>query len=82
MASLKLILSTPRLELSAAYLLRKLAKYLKSSKISMNSTHLWSDSTHVLQWLKSDPSRWETFVANRSPNIHENMPQSFINGLY
>ena len=52
-APLKL-LSIPRLELPTAYLLIKLAKnYLRMAKISISFSHLWSDSTDVLYWLKS-----------------------------
>lgn len=52
-------LTIPRLELAAAHLLTKLAKhYLKITTLNISSTHLWSDSTDVLQWLKGHPSRW------------------------
>lgn len=33
----------------------------------------WTDSTIVLYWLASHPSRWETFVAHRVAEIHETL---------
>ena len=71
------LLSISRLELSAAHLLAKLAKhYLRMTKIGISSPHLWSDFTDVLQWLKSHPSRWKPFVANRCANIHNDVPDA------
>ncbi|KAL7293143.1 hypothetical protein TKK_0013296 [Trichogramma kaykai] len=31
--------------------------------------HFWFDSSAVLDWLKGHPSRWQTFVANRVPEM-------------
>ncbi|XP_055522717.1 uncharacterized protein LOC129716899 [Wyeomyia smithii] len=54
-----------RLELCAAELAAKVyQKVTQAIKISTNTT-FWSDSTTVLQWLRSPPNRWRTFVANR-----------------
>ena len=59
------------LELSAAAaLLPKLAKYyLRMAKIGIFSSHLWSDLTDVLQWLKSHRSHWKPFVVIQCANI-------------
>lgn len=34
---------------------------------------MWTDSTIVLAWLKSYPSKWKTFVANFVTEILENI---------
>jgi len=36
----------------------------------------WTDSTIVLNWLSSCPSKWKTFVANRVAKIQEIVPYS------
>ncbi|XP_067207879.1 uncharacterized protein [Linepithema humile] len=47
-------LSIPRLELCAALLLAQLTdKVMKCLKVTINSIHLWTDSTIVLAWLQS-----------------------------
>ncbi|XP_071052897.1 uncharacterized protein [Onthophagus taurus] len=33
--------------------------------------HLWTDSTVVLAWIKSHPSRWKDYIRNRVTEIHE-----------
>ncbi|KAH9634311.1 hypothetical protein HF086_011571, partial [Spodoptera exigua] len=70
-------LSLPRLELCAAVVLADLVKFVLdtyNNKMSINSTHLWSDSTVVLSWLRSHSSRWNTFVANRVSAIQDVVP--------
>ena len=70
-------LSIPRLDLSAAQLLAKLTKhYLKTVNFGVTSVHLWTDSTDVLYWLQSHPSRWRPFVANRCASIHDDVPKA------
>ena len=65
-------LSLPRLELSAAMLLADIYHTSsKALKISFNKINLWTDSMVVLAWLRSPPSRWKTFVANRVSHIQE-----------
>lgn len=60
----------PRLELCAAVTLAKLvAKTVTALKLNINKTYLWSDSTITLNWLKSSPLKWKTFVANRVTEI-------------
>lgn len=60
----------PRLELCAAVLTTRLL--LESAEIlNIPKPHLraWTDSTIVLAWLSDHPSRWKTFVANRTSYI-------------
>ncbi|XP_058817497.1 uncharacterized protein LOC131680803 [Topomyia yanbarensis] len=59
----------PRLELSAALLLSHLFEKVQSSLNLKGSSFFWTDSTIVLAWLSASPSRWKTFVANRTSEI-------------
>lgn len=58
-----------RLELCAAHLLGKLLVKLKRATEDPYETFCWTDSSTVIYWLKSSPSRWKTFVANRVSQI-------------
>ena len=62
----------PRLELLGALLCARLISYVKRElKLDASFDHFcWTDSTVVLAWIKSDPSRWKTFVSNRVTEIH------------
>lgn len=71
--------SLPRLELCAMHLLSKLTRKIYTifqSKITFSSVNLWSDSQIALYWIKSHPSRWSVFVANRVSDI-QNIPKEF-----
>jgi len=70
-------LTIPRLELSAALVLSQLMRFVRNS-LSLNSApvFLWTDSTIVLTWVRSHPSRWTTLVANRVARIHANLPDA------
>ncbi|XP_055604085.1 uncharacterized protein LOC129752324 [Uranotaenia lowii] len=58
-----------RLELCGAVLSTSLyEKVSRALKISAE-VYFWTDSITVLQWLKSSPARWKTFVANRVSTI-------------
>ncbi|XP_055381380.1 uncharacterized protein LOC129611975 [Condylostylus longicornis] len=65
-------ISLPRLELSGAALLAKLIRrmicILKITNWS--EVRAWTDSQIVLAWLQGHPSKWTTFVANRTAEIH------------
>jgi len=65
-------ISIPHLELCGAVLLiRLLTKIVRVLPHPPSSTHLWTDSTIVLQWIKKTPSTWKTFVANRVSEIQQ-----------
>ncbi|KAL0850306.1 hypothetical protein ABMA28_012142 [Loxostege sticticalis] len=63
-------ISIPRLELCGAvlvtHLLVEVAEVLGVPKTNL---HAWTDSSVVLAWLSDHPSRWKTFVANRTSEI-------------
>lgn len=62
--------SIPRLELCAAVLLtRLLTDVARAMNIPKDKVRAWTDSTVVLAWLNSHPSRWKTFVSNRVSEI-------------
>ncbi len=59
-------MTIPRLELSAALTGAQVANILQA-ELTMDINHiiLWSDSSTVLQWLKSDLCRYKVFVGTR-----------------
>ena len=60
----------PRLELCGAVLLANLAKRVKEVlNINFDRFYYWTDSTITLYWIKNEPNRWKTFVANRVSEI-------------
>ena len=64
------IQSIPRLELSGALRLATLiASVQKAITIKISRIVYWTDSTIVLQWIKSSPHMLKTFVANRVAEI-------------
>ncbi|XP_055622077.1 uncharacterized protein LOC129765689 [Toxorhynchites rutilus septentrionalis] len=63
-------LSIARLELCAAVLAAHLHSRIKQAiDISISGSYFWSDSAVTLQWLRSPPNVWKTFVANRVSEI-------------
>ncbi|XP_063626410.1 uncharacterized protein LOC134798006 [Cydia splendana] len=69
--------SIPRCELLAAVLLSDLiVSFTEAVKDfhTFDDIHAWSDSTVALTWIRSCPSKWKTFVANRVAHIQENVP--------
>ena len=69
----KRFVSIPRLELTAAVLLTKMACLLKKVFSLGEVNHqFWTDSKVVLGYIKHDTRRFKTFVANRIYQIKEN----------
>ncbi|KMQ83680.1 hypothetical protein RF55_19360 [Lasius niger] len=69
--------TTPRLELSAAVLLaRLLARVRNILDYRHVSSHLWTDSTVSLAWIKGHPSKWKEFISNRVAAIQELAPDA------
>lgn len=57
----------PRLELCGAFLAAKLLYFVGTvftDRLKINEQHAWTDSTTALEWIRSSPHRWATFVAN------------------
>lgn len=73
------VVSLPRLELCAAYLLADLLNFVKESyseRLTFDQIYAWSDSQVALAWLSASPHRWKTFIANRVAHIQEIIPSS------
>ncbi|XP_076287403.1 uncharacterized protein LOC143212445 [Lasioglossum baleicum] len=69
------VVSLPRLELCAAVLGARLLSHTRRElRISIDEMHLWSDSTVALAWLRGEPSRWTTYVANRVSEFQTTVP--------
>lgn len=63
-------LSIPRLELQAAVLGVRLAKFIKDNhSIAIEKKVFWSDSTTVLAWIQSDSRRYRQYVSCRIGEI-------------
>lgn len=74
-------LSIPRLELLAALLLSDLiASVVEALKPfhAVSEIFAWSDSSVALSVIKSCPSKWKTFVANRVSHIQEIVPPPLL----
>jgi hypothetical protein len=70
-APLKL-LTIPRLELSAATVAVKLHKLISYElELPIHDTVFWTDSTIVIQYIRNEARRFQTFTANRLALIHE-----------
>ncbi|XP_055615223.1 uncharacterized protein LOC129761523 [Toxorhynchites rutilus septentrionalis] len=67
----------PRLELSSALLLSHLYHKVQASTTLNVKTIFWTDSMITLHWLRSTPSRWKTFIANRVSEV-QHLTQSGI----
>ncbi|XP_065089129.1 uncharacterized protein LOC135710468 [Ochlerotatus camptorhynchus] len=61
-----------RLELCAAVIAAHLHARIKNAiDISISASYFWSDSAVTLQWLRSPPNVWPTYVANRVSEIQQ-----------
>ena len=70
-------MTVPRLELSAAVLAIQLDETLKSElEIPLHQSVFWTDSTTVLQYIRNESARFQTFVSNRLTVIHEHSEPS------
>ncbi len=64
--------SVPRLELCGALTAAQLAKVLENElTLKIDQIILWSDSTTVLTWLRSESCRYKVFVGTRVAEIQE-----------
>ncbi|XP_039539859.1 uncharacterized protein LOC120487658 [Pimephales promelas] len=64
--------SMPRLELCAALTGAQLAQMIQRElTLQLRDTVLWSDSTTVLAWIKSESCRYKVFVGTRISEIQE-----------
>lgn len=71
-------ISLPRLELCGAHLLAQLMHFcynnFLSKQMQPTSIHAWSDSTVTLNWIRTQPHKLKTYVANRVSQIQEWIP--------
>nr|CAH7734506.1 unnamed protein product [Callosobruchus chinensis] len=71
-------LSIPRLELCGAVLTTRLSKKVSQAlKININACYYWVDSTIVLSWISTCPSKLKVFVSNRIAEIQRQRYQLF-----
>ncbi|GFY30764.1 integrase catalytic domain-containing protein [Trichonephila clavipes] len=63
-------LTIPRLELSTALLLSRLVKkVVPILQLPIHKIWMWTDSTIVLAWIKTEPHKLKTFVSNKVAEI-------------
>ena len=68
-------LSMPRLDLCGAIVTTKLISHCrKVLEVLLCDTFTWTDSTAVLSWLRSNPTRFKPFVGNRVAEVMELIP--------
>ncbi|KAJ8959713.1 hypothetical protein NQ318_021907 [Aromia moschata] len=66
-------ITIPRLELCGALVLSRLFQtVIKSLEVKFDECLFWSDSTIVLAWLNTDPSKLKTCISNRVSEIQTN----------
>ncbi|CAG7725971.1 unnamed protein product, partial [Allacma fusca] len=68
--------SLPRLELCSAVLLVRVMKIVQDclSHLQIQDVKAWTDSTVARDWIRGNPNRWKTFVANRVSEIRDVIP--------
>ncbi|XP_058840343.1 uncharacterized protein LOC131695821 [Topomyia yanbarensis] len=63
-------LTLARLELCAAVLASHLHDRIKQAiDVEVSASYFWSDSAVTLQWIRSPPNTWQTFVGNRVSEV-------------
>lgn len=66
------VVSIPRLELTAAVVAVKFNCLIRNEiEYPIQETFYWTDSTTVLQYIRNESRRFQTFVANRVAMIHD-----------
>ena len=74
-------ISLPRLELLGVVLATNLIDYARDILLPhcvISDVVVWSDSMVALQWIKSSPHRWKSFIANRVTMVQEKLsPNKF-----
>lgn len=71
-ASLKQIMTIPRLELQGALMAARLLNSVENElEIECEKRYLWSDSQTVLRWIETEPRTRQIFVAHRLGEIAE-----------
>ncbi|XP_021961694.1 uncharacterized protein LOC110857403 [Folsomia candida] len=77
--------SLPRLELFGALLLAEFMPLVaKALKMKFTDMVAYTDSTLTLGWIRSEPYKYHTFVANRITKIQELIPEDkwgFVRGI-
>ncbi|XP_059045880.1 uncharacterized protein LOC131841577 [Achroia grisella] len=66
-------ISIPRLELQGAVIAARLANIIETDHKDFKPArrYFWTDSSTVLQWIRSDPRNYKPFVAHRLGEIDE-----------
>ena len=67
--------SIPRLELMAAIVMSRVAKFIQDSMGGIGSTYLWIDSQTVLTWIRSASANFKPFVSARIQEIQDTHPR-------
>ncbi|KAK2575356.1 hypothetical protein KPH14_000829 [Odynerus spinipes] len=65
-------------EKAYAVLLAQLMHKVKAAiDMEIHDEYHWSDSTMTLNWIRASPSKWQTFVANRTTEIQRLSPKNW-----
>ena len=67
--------SIPRLELMAAVIMSRLAKFIEDVMGGFDSIHFWVDSQTVLKWVRSASANFKPFVSARIQEIQDTHPR-------
>jgi hypothetical protein len=71
-------LTIPKLELTAAVLAVRVAKYILKTfekEVTFKSIHLWDDSQITLSWILNNDEHKNLYVANRVEEIKSSIPE-------